>query len=596
MVAKTQAHYRMIDKRLWCMKISDHKSDEMYAVSMDTDGNIVDESAIKEQERKAYTGKYGKLEPALYDRLRGASGEEVIKVGIWLTPIDSERIEKEVLSKIDEDKRTDGNAVRSEIFAAKKEAYALNEKPVIDYLKAKGFEIIYASFSAPLLFVELPMEEIIALEERDDVDRIYLSKLCEPEADTAVPTIKAPYVWNEGYDGSGTKVAIVEWDGVDFDNPYLGGIMRPGQTDVGRHATRCAGIVASTNSTYKGVAYDTTILSANADSSGYSDLIEASDWALDNGADILSCSFGHDNSLQLDEIDRYYDHVIWEHHRAVAKSAGNNNGNVTSPGLAYNVITVGGTDDMDTPDWGGDERYPKSSYIDPISPHGDRDKPEVSAVAERIQSTETKDYFIGNGTWITKSSDKKAGTSYAAPAVAGMIATLIEKDSSLRDYPEVSKAVIMASAVHDTYDGGTSHPSWAIDDKEGTGTVVASEAYNIVNNNWKQGFSYLTQNDFPMDIAFYAAEGEAVRFVICWDSHTNWDVDRSYDVLMAELDIKMYDPSGGYINGSYTWDRNFEVVDFIAPASGTYKAHIIRWQFDADYERLGAAWWRCETV
>ena len=601
-VARTQAHYRMIDKKLWCMKISDHKSDEMYAVSMDLDGNIVDENAIKEQERKAYTGKYGKLEPALYDRLRGASGGDLIKVGIWLTPIDSERIEKEILSKClsgnrpvsdDKDGRMGGgSAVRNEIFAAKKEAYALKEKPVIDYLNAKGFEIIYASFSAPLIFAELPNEEIIALEERDDIDKIYLSKLCEPETDTAAPTIRAHKVWNEGYDGTGTKVAIVAGDGVDFSNPYLSGIMRPGQNDVGAHATECAGIVASTHPTYKGVAYGTTILSANADSGGDPDLIEASDWALDNGADVLSCSFGHDSGLQLDAIDRYYDHVIWEHHRAVSKSAGNNNGNITSPGLAYNVITVGGTDDMDTSDWSGDERYPKSSYIDPISPHGDRDKPEVSAVAERIQTTETEDYFIDNGTWITKPSDKKAGTSLAAPAVAGMIATLIDRDVSLRDYPEVSKAVIMASAIHDTYDGGTSHPSWAIDDKEGTGTVVASQAYNIVNNNWKQGFSHLTQSNFPMDITFYAAEGEDVRFVICWDSHTNWHVDNSYDVLMSDLDIKIYDPSGGYIDGSYTIDRNFEVVDFTAPVSGTYKAHIIKWQFEADYERLGAAWSR----
>jgi len=187
-ISRTEAHYRMIDKRLWCMKISDHESDEMYAVSIDMDGNIVDETAIKDEERKAYVEKYGKLEPALYDRLQGASGGELIKVGIWLTPIDSESIEKEVLSKIDEDKRTDGNVTtRSEIFAAKKEAYSLKEKPVIDYLNAKGFEIIYASFSAPLIFAELLREEIIALEERDDVVRISLSKICEPE--TSEPMI-----------------------------------------------------------------------------------------------------------------------------------------------------------------------------------------------------------------------------------------------------------------------------------------------------------------------------------------------------------------------------------------------------------------------
>ena len=65
---------------------------------------------------------------------------------------------------------------------------------------------------------------------------------------------------------------------------------------------------------------------------------------------------------------------------------------------------------------------------------------------------------------------------------------------------------------------------------------------------------------------------------------------------MADLNLEIFDPSGSSCGWSYTYDRNFEVVDFTAEESGIYKAHIRRSKFDAVYERLGVAWWRGETV
>ncbi len=606
---KTQAYYRIIDQKFWCVKVFDEESDNIYGVNMDLDGNIVDIRKAEKEERKAYKNKYGKLAPDLYEHLQKVTDpNETIRVAIWLTPIDSEKIIDEVTSKYPDVKTTKGrplpdtdmekyDKVYKEIMAAKKKACALKEKAIIDYLEGKGFSVIYASKLVPLVWVELPKNEILTLQERNDVGAIYLSKKCEPETNTAVPTVRAHKAWNEGYNGTGTKVAIVESDGVDFSNPYLNGYMRPGETDEGQHATRCAGVAASTHPTYRGVAYGTTILSANADSYYDNDYIEATEWALNEGADVLSCSFHSLNEtespwwdLRMDYLDRYYDSVIWEGWRAVVKSAGNRgggDGNITTPGLGWNVITAGGTDDLDTSDWSGDERYPCSSYRDPISEHDDRDKPEVSAVAERIQSTEPEGY----GQRITRENDKVEGTSFAAPAVAGEIAALISKEGNLHIWPETTKAIVMATAIHDTYNGGSGHGTDDIDDKEGTGTIDVAQAYKTVDNGWYGG-SYATVDDFPKYINFYASEGEKVRFVIGWDSHTDWQHNTSKDTLEADLDLRITGPNGNFMGGSYSWDNSFETLEFTAPRNGTYKAKIKKYRFDASYEYLGWAWSR----
>lgn len=441
-----------------------------------------------------------KLTPDLYKHLQSISSEDKIKVAIWLKPIDKDKIEKRIISKYpnlkligvkpaEDTNMAAYNKFYKELREAKKKAYSIREKQVIEYLKKKGIDVIYASKYAPLIFAQLPKNVIFELERREDVIKIDLSRRAFLEIDTAVPTIHAPSVWSEGYSGTGVKVAIVEADRVDFANPYLSGESFIPFGYVGSHATEVAGVVASVNSTHKGVAYDVEILSANSIVYWDFALVRATEWALDQGADVLSLSFGIDTDLVMSSLDMYYDNVVWDHFRAVVKSAGNEvcrtgSGNVTSPGLGWNVITVGGINDNDTPDWLDDQRYPCSSYRDPISPHSDRNKPEVSAVAYRILSTETEIYNSTCGSWISvpgctnpeyRVPPPYEGTSYAAPAVAGVIALLIDTKWWLSYWPEATKAIVMASAIHNTYGD-------IIDDKEGVGTVDAFQAYQIVKD------------------------------------------------------------------------------------------------------------------
>lgn len=313
---KVQRHLRMLDKKVWQMGILKKswniKKDKgplpSFDVFMDLDGNILDEDEFKEleeQDKMAYREKYGKLRPSLYNRLQSMQPNETIRVIIDLTGVDTKAIEKKVLSKYpsieiienltdspskrenpDFDiighipvfirdgqlNRSERGKIHREFYAAKSEAYLLKEKPLLDYLTAKGYDARGAG-SIPTVFATLPKKEIIALQTRDDVAKIWLSLSGGPGIDTSVPTIRANKACSAcGYDedfASWSRIAIVEKDRVDFSNPYLHGDTRPGQYDVGGHATQCAGVAASNHPTiYKGVACNATILTANAADTG----------------------------------------------------------------------------------------------------------------------------------------------------------------------------------------------------------------------------------------------------------------------------------------------------------------------------------------
>ena len=109
------------------------------------------------------------------------------------------------------------------------------------------------------------------------------------------------------------------------------------------------------------------------------------------------------------------------------------------------------------------------------------------------------------------------GTSYAAPAVAGEAALLMQARSWLTSWPETVKAVTMASADHNIW--GSSRLSLY----DGAGGIDISNAYNIALNQRMLG-NVLYANSFPKDYPFTATAGQKVRVVITWDSHPDNNV------------------------------------------------------------------------
>ncbi len=351
-----EANFPLINQTIWSVNILDPQTKEFYYVDLDEAGNIADIKAIKALEYSKYREIYGKKEIALHEKLQKMNPEDTVEVGIWLSPIiDTPKPEREI-----------SDQEYKEILDAKRRAYAQKEKPVIAILKAKNINIRYASQYAPLIYAQVPVKLMAEVENIPEVDGIYLAREFQPLLDKVASTVKVQPVWNAGITGNGVKVAVVEEGAINFNNPYLILGSKNSTGMISNHATEVAGIIASQHPTYKGISYGVPgLLSANygpwdnSDPAMESRIIRASEWAITNGANILSNSWGNDTHSILSGIDKYYDHVIWSNYKTVTVAAGNNyageNWRVTSPGLGYNVITVGGFEDKGNSSWIGDE-------------------------------------------------------------------------------------------------------------------------------------------------------------------------------------------------------------------------------------------------
>jgi subtilisin family serine protease len=211
-----------------------------------------------------------------------------------------------------------------------------------------------------------------------------------------------------------------------------------------------------------------------------------------------------------------------------------------------------------------------STYFNPVSLHNDREKPEIVAPGN-INST------IEVSPWVDSYSCvgtlPNGGTSFAAPHVAGAAALLMQAKTSLKTRPEEVKAILMASAIHNI-EGPT-----RLSDQDGAGGLVASAAYTTVANGWsgfasdvipQSGRGLIAQTLGPCrSVSFNVTAGQTVRFVICWlsNSDPNTGIDEIKD---ADLVVKA--PDGSVVATSASFDNSFEIVEFVAPQSGTYLA------------------------
>jgi len=574
-VKEGEANFQLTGQKLWGAKIMDVESHKIYGVYIDEAVDISDLQTAKENEELEYTNRYGKSEKTLHERLFNMQPQDKYEVGIWL------KLNDTYVPKLYERRS-------NETITMLKNAYNLAEKPIIEFIRMSGFDVTYASQYAPLVFAELPKIVILEIEKRSDVDMIYdASGTFKPEIDTAALTERASDVWTYGINGSGISIAVVEGDGIAFANPYLadGSYYDSANPRIGNHATAVAGIIASINVTYRGIAYGALgLLSANAQSYSTAHIIAATEWALNNGASIINNSWGNDTDLVMTEMDRYLDHLVWIHGVTIVKSAGNrggagNDGDVTSPGLGWNVITVGGIDDKDTPTWSDDEMWTYSSWGDPISLHGDREKPEVVAVC--CNNSDTAMYStLTASPWI---GTYDRGTSFAAPAVAGEAALLMQTDSSLEYSPELVKALIMASAWHNI----EGYPD--LSEYDGAGAISITRAYLTLRDG-RCTTETLDGSSFPKFYTFNAVKGDRIRVAITWDSHTDQSHPPTTDWLAADLDLIIYDPTGKRYVSSCSYDNNYEIVEFTAPMDGTYKAEVNPIRFEGGSEFLGFAW------
>ena len=273
---------------------------------------------------------------------------------------------------------------------------------------------------------------------------------------------------------------------------------------------------------------------------------------------IVTRSNGSGDNGNFTTTDRDWDNFVYNEAIPVFKSAGNNgddNGYISSPGNGLNVTAVGNYNDST------DSIAADSSYKDPETGN---DKPEISAP----------------GTSITAGGRTMSGTSMSCPHAAAFAADMMSDSTWLQSRPHLVKAKMLSGAVN-SITGGSS--------KVGLGGINYFSAFYNGTNSWWQGgngsFSTFDSWDSNPNNSYIerqvtlSSSYPSVRIAMAWlnrGSYTYSHRNDSHPIGM-DLDMRVYDPNGHYVGGSYSWDNPYESLTFNPSVSGTYTIKINRY-------------------
>ncbi len=306
------------------------------------------------------------------------------------------------------------------------------------------------------------------------VKKVWLDGTLRAALDRSVPQIGAPAAWAAGYDGTGTKVAVLD-SGVDADHPDLAGQViaernfsgSPDAEDRYGHGTHVASIVAGTGAgsggRYKGVAPGAKILDAKVlnDSGGAdeSTVLAGMEWAVSQGADIVNLSVGATDTPGTDPVEEAIDRFSADTGTLFVVAAGNDGpgeGTVNTPGSAPAALTVGAVDDEDRlADFSGRGPRVGDSGVKP-----DLTAPGVAITAASSPGSRLENAYPSD----TPGYITLDGTSMATPHVAGAAALLAQR------HPDWSGRRLKAALT------GSAEPGAYSSFQQGTGRTDVARA------------------------------------------------------------------------------------------------------------------------
>ncbi len=464
--------------------------------------------------------------------------------------------------------------------------------PVIVMLKGTeapdfgGFDVKYSYQLIPGLAGEASSTTIREMAESDRVSAIYFddpAKISAPVEDIAsapdnalvydnssvdgqdndsdgpsdgyispARIIKADKLWEMGIDGRGINVAVID-SGIDKNHPDLIGKVIAEKNflaneitadDLLGHGTMIAGIIAgsgaSSGGRYVGIAPGASLINVKViDQNGdgrVSDIIAGIEWAIYNGADVLSLSLGGINLGETNPpitmaADNAADQGV-----VVCVAAGNRNstenenqlsgasssqlrgspvelsqteessgkdvyflfvpivfalppGLIDSPGDGVNVITLGSTDAAGH----------MASFSGSGPTRDDRIKPDVVAPGMDIISTVPAG--LEGPEYVDTYYARESGTSLSTPIAAGLAALLLQERSNLT--PAGIKGAMTRGAAKLNNTHGVAYEAYY----QGTGLLDALHSYQlleelgdgmsgVVPDLWKPGrWAYLPSGE-----------------------------------------------------------------------------------------------------
>ncbi|MGW8885165.1 S8 family serine peptidase [Streptomyces sp. NPDC055749] len=331
------------------------------------------------------------------------------------------------------------------------------------------------------------------------LEKLWLDRQVEASLDKSAKQVGADLAWAAGYDGKGTKVAVLD-TGADAEHPDLKGRIAAAQNftdstttgDRRGHGTHVASTVggsgAASDGRNKGVAPGADLLVGkvlNDSGSGASSwIIAGMQWAVDNKADVVSMSLGSavptdctdPMSLAAEELGQSKDTLFV----IAAGNAGPTLNTVSSPGCAPSVLTVGAVDRDDS-------TAQFSSRGPAIVSH--TLKPEIAAPGVAISAAAAG----GRGPYAYRSM---SGTSMATPHVSGAAAIVKQRHPDWT--AQQIKAALVSSAKSDIPGDVRETGGGRLDVKAAIDTqVTGAPAVQGGTFNWPQDASDRTTVEVP---------------------------------------------------------------------------------------------------
>ena len=521
-----------------------------------------------------------KITPQLWEKLQEADNNDVIKVYLWTKDMDQEEIEERVYETtgysrnniqqayetIDQDVRTlnTGSVTFKKSVLEHKEqtaeARAKEQAAISSYINEKrncsrdaynemntenirkfGInteKVYFSSQYSPMIIAELTANQIRNISASRTVTLIdlYVEKVAKDSSiSSMLSNVKADRVRDlYGYSGSGVKIGQIE----------------PSTTSD--HAVNVRSIISA-------IAPDAVIESRSVSTvQTFYSQVEA---LITSGCTVINMSANYyENNGRISwytNEEKWVDHIEGPHGISFVNSAGNDYTGtrleISSPGMAYNVITVGAINDNNTTSTSDDTVQSYSAYVNNGS--NGCAKPEIMAPDTLLSPADNN------------------GTSYAAPVVTGVIAQLMEYKPYLKGNSRLVKAILVAGCdrkINEALDKNSSLTAI-----EGAGIINAVSSFSIMTTN-----SYRSGSFTSDELTFEVDLSKPITYVgLAWATISSVGSDHVNPTIISgthvNLDVYMYNSSNTLLASGRMTHSSAEKIWESTPL-GTYRFTIKR--------------------
>ena len=492
-----------------------------------------------------------------------------------------------------------------------REIYSEHNTAVAQKLAGFG-EIIYISEYSPVLICNLTKSEALNVARNNNVSYLVRGDIkLEDCASSAYTNTNMLFPYLLGYNGQGIKIGMLEFGQPNMSNSVLASLsdkitIQSTNVEVSAHATAVASLMVDPNYGFaKGFEH---LYSASCDT--FSNMVLRIEWLLTQGANVINMSWGDNNSPnEYLSYAKWIDHIAYNHSVHIIVASGNHGQNkVALPAMAYNAITVGAVDDKNTTEYNDDVHWILEGNIP-----GTNLESAYNTIEEHPYKPDICSYG-GNiliSSISTNPENAFSGTSFAAPQIAGMVATLCSLEPELLTLMDLTKAILTCSTLKSIHNYNTEDTGYL---QYGAGIANALNATYLLNTGtYTSGHISSTESMDAFSLGTFQ-KGETVtvslnflkRTMFSGESHGNFapEIDTPlpdldiYIVPRVQMGVATFDkelyanPNNyTYIYRSISANNNLEKVTFTAGGNTEYIL-VINKQESYDYHDIlyGVAW------